>query len=172
MTEGRSWDEIQTEEIWRMSGQLGAPTPSSMQQKLPIQARPGIAVYTASKLYYADQWRTLRTDWPEVHFTARWPWQHINDDGTPKWPSDAAHGAIFWEHDFQDIQRASVVLCYAEPEDILRGALVEAGMALGQGKLVITVGTNESFGTWQYHSRVLRVKDLSSARTLLRLLAL
>ena len=172
MTEGRSWEEIQAME----AGQLGGTSPPTKWHvdgpALPQQARPGIAVYTASKLTHAMLWRALRADWPEVHFTARWPWQHINDNGTPKWPSDSAHGAIFWEHDQQDVQRASVVLCYAEPGDILRGALVEAGMALGMGKLVIVVGSNESYSTWQYHSRVLRVKDLSSARTLLRLLDL
>lgn len=172
MTEGRSWTEIEAEEKWRMAGQLGVPTPSYTEQRMPLQARPGLAVYTASNLTHAMLWRALRAEWSEVNFCARWPWQHINDDGTAKWPDDKAFGSVFWEHDFQDVQRSNVVLCYAEPQDVLRGALVEAGMALGMGKLVITVGSNESFGTWQHHSRVLQVKDLSSARTLLRLMAL
>lgn len=164
MTEGRSWPQIQAEEAQQYYNMMRS---SQLQQ-----ARPGPSVYTASKPSHAMLWRQLRADWPEVNFCARWPWQHINDDGTPRWPDDKAFGSIFWEHDFQDVQRANVVLCYAEPQDVLRGALVEAGMALGMGKLVITVGESESYGTWQYHSRVLRVKDLSSARTLLRLLAL
>lgn len=179
---GRSWTEIHHDELTRLAQQypataLGAAQDAQaqlavMQQSDQGFALPRISIYTASKLHHAPLWTRLADEWPEVHFTARWPKLHVDPAGVPRWPDDSpAHGAIFWQHDMEDVCAAQAVLCYAEPGEILRGALVEAGMALGLGRFVITVGENESFGTWQYHRNVLRVKDLSSARNLLHLLA-
>lgn len=131
-----------------------------------------LAVYTASTLSHAPFWRELPALWPEVTFTARWPSQHCFPDGTPRWPESPTFGSIFWQQDFDDILVSDIVLCYGESGDRLRGALVEAGMAIGLGKIVITVGEHEGYGTWQFHKSVLRVSTLFEARKLLSLLAL
>lgn len=130
-------------------------------------------VYTASKLKEGPRWRRLAAEWPEVEFVARWPFMHVTDDGAPGWPDDcAAHGSIFWQHDHEDVARADVVLLFAaDPSDVLRGGLVEAGMAIALGKTVIVVGENPGYGTWQFHQQVKRVPTLDAARSLLRLMA-
>ena len=126
-----------------------------------------IKVYTASKLGHAPRWRALLKEWPEVAFTARWPHKHVGAV-----PDEAVFARVFWEQDLEDVSRAGGVLVYAEPGDHLRGALVEAGMALALGKWVIVVGEHEDYGTWQYHPLVYRVSDLDQARLLLRTMAL
>ena len=156
---GRSWDEIAQGEL--RFEEITSPT-----------SKISITVYTASKLHHAPLWRRLAIAWPEIHFTARWPNDHVSDTGHPLWPEDSpAHGQVFWEHDAQDIRNSDVVLCYAEGSDVLRGALVEVGIALALSRHVIVVGESDSYGTWQYHKNVLRVKDLPAARNLLHLLA-
>jgi nucleoside 2-deoxyribosyltransferase len=119
-------------------------------------------VYTASKLNKKDLWIELARDWTEIQFTARWPVKHV---GTV--PDDPCFAKVFWVHDEEDVAAADVVLVYAEPEDKLKGALVEAGMAIATGKHVIVVGEHPDYGTWQYHPRVHRVKSLDDARLLL-----
>lgn len=132
-----------------------------------------LKVYTASKLKEGPRWVQLARDWPEIDIVARWPFSHVSVDGEPSWPGDcAAHGSIFWQHDHDDVARADVILAFAEKdEDVLRGALVEAGMAIALKKIVIVVGANPSYGTWQFHPSVKRVATLEDARSLLRLMA-
>ena len=131
-----------------------------------------LKVYTASRLKEGPRWRAMMNDWPEVEFVARWPFVHITPEGESGWPQDSpAHGSIFWQHDHEDIIRADVVLVYGHPDDVLRGALVEAGIGIALGKIVVVVGENESYGTWQYHQGVKRVATFEDARSLLRLMA-
>lgn len=105
-------------------------------------------VYVASKLYHAGIWRQARLDYPEIHFTARWPYL------VSKVPDEAKYAKNFWLDDLRDVADANVILVYAEPADRLRGALIEAGAALALGKVVWLVGQNESYGTWQHHPLV------------------
>lgn len=132
-----------------------------------------LKVYTASKLKEGPRWRRLADEWPEIEVVARWPFLHVTSDGSPGWPDDcAAHGSIFWTHDYEDVARSDVVLVYAAlADDVLRGALVEAGMGIAMGKTVIVVGANQGYGTWQFHPQVKRVATLDAARSLLRLMA-
>jgi hypothetical protein len=132
-----------------------------------------IRVYTASKLSEGPRWRALDYAWPEIEIVARWPFLHVTLEGAPSWPEDcAAHGAEFWRHDHEDVARCDVVLLYGAPEHVLRGGLVEAGMAIALGKVVIVVGGNPGYGTWQFHTQVRRVGTLDAARSLLRLMAM
>lgn len=118
-----------------------------------------IRVYTASKLQHWLKWKELRAEWPEFKFTARWPDVDIASiPGTPE--QCAAH----WLDDEKDVRSADVVLVYAEDGEHLRGALIEAGMAIALGKQVIVVGNHPDFGTWQHHPNVTRVADLSHAK--------
>lgn len=117
-----------------------------------------LRVYTASKLRHAAMWRALCRDTPHIYAHARWL-KH-NTLGTPDTPE---HAAEFWLQDEQDVRDADVVLIYAEPDDHLRGALVEAGIAIACGVPVIVVGNHPDFGTWQYHPGVFRALNLPAA---------
>lgn len=129
-----------------------------------------LKVYTASKLSKGPMWMNLK--WPEIEIVARWPFGHSDERGNAAWPEDCpAHGVVFWTHDYDDVLRADVVLIYADKEDVLRGALVEAGMALALNKYVVVVGDCPSYGTWKYHPHVLRVKTMQDARSVLKLIA-
>ena len=127
-----------------------------------------LKVYIASKLCHADKWHELRETWPEVVFVMRWPFCHVGNI-----PDDPVFAKIFWEQDLEDVSKSDVVLVYAEPGEKLRGALVEAGMAIALGKCVICVGVeHQDFGTWTHHPLVHRVVDLGEARLVLKCLSL
>jgi nucleoside 2-deoxyribosyltransferase len=121
-----------------------------------------IRVYTASKLKHALKWRELCANTSHVQFHARWL-KH-NSLGTPDTPE---HAAEFWLQDEQDVRDADAVMVYAEGDDHLRGALVEAGIAIATGVPVIVVGTHADYGTWQHHPGVQRADDLRHALELL-----
>lgn len=63
------------------------------------------------------------------------------------------------------------MLVYAEEGEHLRGALVEAGMAIALGKIVLVIGSHPDFGTWQHHPNVMHAADLDHARARLAELA-
>ena len=132
-----------------------------------------LKVYTASKLKEGPRWRQLAEEWPEIEVVARWPFLHVTADGEPGWPDDcAAHGSIFWQHDHEDVANSDVVLVFSGDEgDVLRGALVEAGIGIALGKTIIVVGDNLGYGTWKFHPQVKRVATLDDARSILRLMA-
>jgi nucleoside 2-deoxyribosyltransferase len=113
-----------------------------------------VRVYFASKLRHGGRWRTLCASAHQFVAYARWL-KHTSI-GTPDTPDNAS---TFWLEDQQDVKHADVVVVYAEPGEHLRGALVEAGMAIAYGKPVVVVGDHPDYGTWQYHPLVHRVAD-------------
>jgi nucleoside 2-deoxyribosyltransferase len=126
-----------------------------------------IKVYTASKLKHAPLWKQLKEEWIEIEFVARWPFFHVGNI-----PDTSYYAKVFWKQDLEDVQLSDIVLVYAEEGDKLRGALVEAGMAIALGKEVIVVGESPDYGTWTWHSNVYRVSDLTDARLLLGCMSL
>jgi nucleoside 2-deoxyribosyltransferase len=125
-----------------------------------------LRIYTASKLKHAGRWRQMREEWPEFHWVARWPVDHCGNI-----PDTDTFARWFWKQDVEDVARCDVLVIYAEGDDHLRGALVEAGVAIALHKTVIVVGSHEDYGTWQWHSSVRRVKDFDELRITLNLLA-
>lgn len=121
-----------------------------------------IRVYTASKLGQAPLWRKLQNEWPHVFFHARWL-RHV-ELKTPDSPENAVR---FWQEDEQDVKTADALLIYAAPDEHLRGALVEAGIAIASKVPVIVVGTHVDYGTWQYHPEVIRAYDFDHAYQIL-----
>lgn len=101
-------------------------------------------------------------DYPDIHFVARWPYLtgHI--------PDSKEHAKHFWEDDLSDLSRADIILVYAEPEDKLRGTLVEVGAGIARGKSIFCVGEHEDYGTWQHHSKVTACKSLVYAIGLIK----
>lgn len=140
-----------------------------------------IRVYTASKTNHAAMWLRLRAEWPEVHFTARWPLQVLA--GLPETPNFAMQ---FWQDDLEDVKFADVVLVFAEKYmepgimyvddngqplkeagewEHLRGALVEAGMGIALGKRILVIGDAPDYGSWQHHPLCDKVDNFEKART-------
>jgi nucleoside 2-deoxyribosyltransferase len=74
----------------------------------------------------------------------------------------------FWPMNVEDIKHSDGLICYAEGEDRLRGALVEVGVALAHDIPVVVVGEHFSYGTWQYHPDVLHSKTLDHAIDVLK----
>lgn len=122
-----------------------------------------IRVYGASKLSNAPLWRDLHAKWPHVYFHARWL-KH-NEIGTPGLQEYAGR---FWLEDESDVRHADALLIYAQEGEHLRGALVEAGMAIAFKIPVIVVGKHPDYGTWQHHPNVKRVDTLEAAGVLLQ----
>lgn len=120
-----------------------------------------IKIYIASKMHHAAKWRELRDDWKRSDLSIISTWidhDHFEDKATPD------DFMIFWITDHADVVDAEFLVLYGEEGDVLRGALVEAGMFLALDKHVIVVGDNPSYGTWKYHPRVIRVPTLESAK--------
>lgn len=121
-----------------------------------------IRVYTASKLGQASMWNALQKQWPGVFFHARWL-RHVAL-GTPDSPQNAVR---FWVEDEEDVAQADAVLIYATSTEHLRGALVEAGIAIAHRIPVIVLGEHDDYGTWQYHPGVRRAGDVNEAYAML-----
>lgn len=117
-----------------------------------------IRVYTASKLDKAPLWKELHDKWPHVYFHARWL-KHVQIQT----PDNPEHARSFWLQDEIDVKHADALLIFAEDGEHLRGALVEAGIAIASNVRVVVVGKHSDYGTWQYHPGVTRVDDLEAA---------
>lgn len=116
-------------------------------------------IYTASKIHNAALFRTLRMNYPEFEFTARWI-DLDQHEGT----ATTLDFRRFWIIDVADVCRSDFVLVYANTSDEpLRGALVEAGVAIGRGIHVLAVGDARCFGSWHNHPFVERFWGLPEA---------
>ncbi len=125
-----------------------------------------IKIYIASKLNYAEKFRAYREQWKAdgIDLHARWFDQaHIEQNEQPT-PEDFH---IFWLVDEEDVKTSQALILYGERNDKLRGALIEAGIAIAQGLLVIVVGDCPDFGTWQHHPLVCRADSFEHAKTMI-----
>lgn len=125
-----------------------------------------LPVYVASRASVPERsalWRKMR-DEEGYLITSTW----INEAGD----GDTADFGELWERIAKEIQRSSSLLLYAEPDDFpLKGALIEAGMALGMDKRVIVCLPNvdvqprscRPIGSWINHPLVTRCDDLCDA---------
>ena len=107
-------------------------------------------IYVSSKAYHAPRWIKYRnagypiiSSWIDYYMPGQ-----IND-----W-------AQFWPKILQEVVDCKVFIIYEEPGDILKGALVELGVALSNDKPVLSVGLSQSI---VYHPYITRVDDLDSA---------
>lgn len=90
--------------------------------------------YTASKTKHAPQWQALRAAGCKI--TATWI-DEANEGQT-------ADYAELSERCLREIKAADFMLLYCEPGELLKGALIEAGMALAMGRQVRCVGRCDS----------------------------
>lgn len=103
-------------------------------QAIHVDAVVSQPFYTASKTKHAHRWQALRDQGHPV--TATW----IDEAGE----GQTADYAELADRCRRDIEAAEYVLLYCEPGETLKGALVEAGMALALGKPVRCVGRCDS----------------------------
>jgi hypothetical protein len=127
-------------------------------------------VYIASKFHHGQRWKDLSEEaykydhpWYGITFVGRW---FLDYAGVI--PDEPQFCKLGWEHDIEDVIACDVLIVYAEPEEHLRGALVEVGAALAYGRYVLTIGDHPDYGTWKHHANVHQMKDLDSALTWLR----
>jgi hypothetical protein len=108
-------------------------------------------IYTASKTAHAGKWKDLRAaGWPVI---ATW----IDEAGV----GETFDFADLWTRCVSEASRASVVLLYREPGEVLKGAFIEAGAALASGKPVFAIGFDEF--SFVNHPLVRMFDDLPSA---------
>lgn len=99
------------------------------------------SVYIASRTRHAARWRQLRAN--GFHIISTW----IDEAG----PGESACMKDLWGRCVREASMASRLIVYAEPEDLLKGALVEVGAALAHGVPVFVVGTSPSVSSWTNH---------------------
>lgn len=91
-------------------------------------------IYTASKVRHAHLWLELRRQGYRV--TSTWIDEAVEGQ-------TASHRELA-ERCLREVSKSDAVLLYCEAEDILGGALMEAGAALVLGKPVVCVCVGES----------------------------
>lgn len=122
-------------------------------------------IYVASKIHHAKYLIGVRQNLlkQDININSRWLYQaQYEETSTPDLYK------IFWGIDFTDIHNSNAVLIYAEEGDKLRGALVEAGIAIALNKPVIVIGDHLDYGTWQHHQGVYRAKTFDEAIFILK----
>ena len=115
-------------------------------------------VYVASKLRHAKEIRSEALAHENIQFTSGWIYlcEHVSDDS--KGMADN-----FWAANLKDLRACDILVIFGDPEDKLRGALIEAGYALALGKTVIVVGDHSDFGTWQHMDDVMWAPSFKAA---------
>jgi len=125
-----------------------------------------ISVYVASRASVPERgqmWRDIREQ-GIVNVTSTW----IDEDGLGE---TADMGELWWRIS-EEIARSDKLVLYAESDDFpLKGALIEAGMALGMGKRVVVClpgvpvfePSFRPIGSWINHPLVTRIDDVLRA---------
>ena len=94
--------------------------------------------YCASKVWHAAQWR----DAQDMGYPITSRWIHYDDD------SDIVlnRKGELWQHCLEDVTAADAVIIYCGSRDEeQRGAVMEAGHAMGQGKPVYCINSCKTF---------------------------
>ncbi len=112
-------------------------------------------IYLASKAKHRPRWREFR-DSLGYNIISRWI---DTDDQYSEDPTGLDYGKL-WEMCIQDAKNCDVLVLYVEPDEHLKGALVELGVALALGKEIIVTGDLGDNGSWHNHHKV-EVSDKS-----------
>lgn len=107
-------------------------------------------IYTASKVKHAVLWKALRSAGFNINST----WIDLEGEIKDK-PSH-------WITCIAEARDADIVLLYVEHGEEHKGAMVEAGAALGAGKHVVYVGPDD-FSSSTHHPNVIMFRSLSDA---------
>lgn len=135
-----------------------------------VDARPGLKekvgpIYVASRASIPERslmWRQLRDDGWQI--TSSW----IDEAGE----GETADFTELWDRIMREIAAARKLVLFAHSDDFpLKGAILEAGIALGMGKPVIVClpgvrldgRTKRPLGSWLAHRNVIRCDWLPDA---------
>ena len=122
-------------------------------------------VYTASKIPHYVLWRKLKEDeaWNFVDWTASWvDHPEIGKENDGEEITDRTF-RLAWIANINDVRDSDFVLLYCGQEGALKGALIEAGCAIGMNMPVIAVGLPAEH-SWAFHPLVTRCASLKEAR--------
>lgn len=123
-------------------------------------------VYTASTLHYHKFWQTLAVDpdWNFVRWTATWPSEPLVATALEA-PDTITEdqNRYAWVMNINQVKYSDFLVLYAKPSDRLRGALIEAGVALGIGIPVLAVGVPDDH-TWMGHPAVKKFNSMVEVR--------
>lgn len=112
-------------------------------------------IYIASKASHRPHWRELRGHGHNI--ISRWIDVDDKYIGTTFGDPVSLDYRALWDTCVQDVIACDVLICYVEPDEVLKGALIEVGVALGLGKRVICVGHKSDYlknGTWINHRSI------------------
>ena len=116
-------------------------------------------IYIASRVRHAPKWHELREQGTPI--TSTWI---DSGDG----PDIDMRG--IWYRCIDEASKSVATVLYREDDELLKGALIEAGAALGAGKPVYTVGFNGpedmKIFSFLYHPMVVRCESLDCALSL------
>jgi hypothetical protein len=132
----------------------------------------GMSIYTASRTRHAHRWIEARANGIRINST----WIDADDASLSvavapsgdSWDAHWTHPMVdLWRRCVEEARDADALILYREDGEELKGALVEAGAALGAGKPVFAVGFNgpndmKAF-SFLYHPMVLQCEDLETA---------
>jgi hypothetical protein len=119
----------------------------------PTRKDRRMTIYIASKTRHAERWRALRDGGCPIIST----W--IDEAG----PGETDDMGDLWRRCVSEASLADVTVVYSEPDDVLKGALVEVGAALASGRKVVVVGTGPSISSFTNHPLVECVEELDDA---------
>lgn len=137
-------------------------SPSPASERLAAEKR---GIYVASRAGLSERgamWRRLRSE--GVPITSSW----IDEDGA----GESQSLADLWLRISTEISNSGALVLYAEQGDFpLKGAYIEAGIALGQGKrivvclpdVVLDSTSLRPIGSWVTHPLVQRCDDIDEA---------
>ena len=97
--------------------------------------------YGASKIWHAPLWQSVR----DLGNTARWIDIEGDSESTPVYQGEEITRQDIWNFCLTDVTKAQAVILYCGAmEENQRGAVMEAGHAMGQGKPVYCINTCET----------------------------
>jgi hypothetical protein len=110
-------------------------------------------VYIASKSRHGAQWKELRAGGEPIVST----WIDECEAGqTSDWDD-------LWSRCIREAAECDTLILYAEPGEVLYGAMIEVGAALASGRRVIYVGPDDVVRTILRTSRIERAESVTAA---------
>lgn len=111
-------------------------------------------IYTASKVIHADKWRALRASGVEVSST----W--IDEAG----PGESGDYEELASRCIDEVSDSNALLLYCEPGEVLKGALIEVGVAFAYNIRIFCVGECSSLSpVFRKHGLWYDCPDIKSA---------
>lgn len=114
----------------------------------PFLGRIPMRIYIASKACHRPLWREFREAGHNI--ISRWI-------DVPDKYSEDPEGLDFtqlWQWCVEDVISCDALVCHVEPGEVLKGAILEVGVALAHNKRVILLGPRREYlnnGTWINH---------------------